>query len=103
MKETIELSRQEIEQIINTAVEKATTKIKKEKPNEKKKYLKMSEFAKEFNVGKTTVFYWILNRKIYAEQLDGTRMWRIPEEEVENFRERSRKYTKKEVFGVGGF
>jgi excisionase family DNA binding protein len=99
MEERIELSRQEIEKIIDTAVEKAVLKTKKEassqQKKEKKNYLKMSEFAKEFNVGKTTVFYWILNRRIYAEQIEGTRMWRIPVEEVENFKERNRKSTNK--------
>jgi excisionase family DNA binding protein len=102
MNETISLTKTEIEKIIDAAVERALGKIQKGRDNEdkrrKKKYLKISEFAKEFNVGSTTVFYWILKRKIYAEQIAGTRMWRIPADEVENLKERSSKYTKKEVF-----
>jgi hypothetical protein len=99
MNETIELSRREIEKIIDSAVEKAMLKTKKEtssqQKKEKKNYLRMSEFAKEFNVGTSIVFYWILNRKIYVEQIEGTRMWRIPVEEVEKFKERNRKNTNK--------
>ncbi|MDR1433859.1 MAG: hypothetical protein LBI93_01705 [Endomicrobium sp.] len=39
----------------------------------------------------------MLERKIYAVKLDGTRIWRIPIEEVEKYKAKSRKTTKKNL------
>jgi excisionase family DNA binding protein len=65
---------------------------------EKKKLLKIKEFAQEFNVTPATVHKWVLERKIYAEKLNGTRIWRIPIEEIERFKNKSRKTTNKDIF-----
>ncbi|MDR1474590.1 MAG: helix-turn-helix domain-containing protein [Endomicrobium sp.] len=58
----------------------------------------MKEFAQEFNVTATAVHKWILERKIYAEKLEGTRIWRIPIEEIERYKDKSRKTTKRDIF-----
>ncbi|MDR1434744.1 helix-turn-helix domain-containing protein [Candidatus Endomicrobiellum devescovinae] len=102
MNERIELTREEIEQIINSAVEKAVLNMKKgnviEEKKEKKKYLKTKEFAEIFNVSRVAVHDWIIQKKIDAQRLYGTKIWRIPIEEVEKFKNRSRTMTNKDIF-----
>ena len=102
MNERIELTREELEQIINTAVDKAVFKMKKndfsDEKKEKKKYLKTKEFAEIFNVSRVAVHDWIIQKKIYGERLYGTKIWRIPIEEVEKYKDRSRKETNKDIF-----
>jgi hypothetical protein len=62
-----------------------------------KKFLKISEFAEEFNVTPAGVHKWILHRKIFAQKI-GDRIWRIPASEVEDFRKRNWKKTKEDYF-----
>jgi excisionase family DNA binding protein len=102
MEQEFSLSRSEIEKIIDTAVEKAVLKMKEEGNNdekkEAKKYLKIHEFAEIFRVTRVTVHDWIITKKIYAERLYGTRIWRIPIEEVEKYKNKSRKETNNDIF-----
>jgi hypothetical protein len=103
MSETFTFTSNELQSVIETAVEKAVSKlqIKTPLPEEKrgkKKLLKIKEFAEEFNVTASAVHKWILERKIYAQKLDGMRIWRIPIEEIEKFKNKSRKTTNKDIF-----
>ena len=61
------------------------------------KFLKISDFAREFNVTSAAVHKWILQRKIFAQKI-GKRIWRIPAGEIERFRKESLKKTAEEVF-----
>jgi excisionase family DNA binding protein len=101
--QTFNLTMKEIEKIIDTAVERAVLKTKEEGNNEenvqrKRKYLKIKEFAEIFNVTRVAVHDWIITKKIYAERLYGTKIWRIPIEEVEKYKDRSRKETNNDIF-----
>jgi len=104
---TFTFTSKELETVIETAVEKAVNrmelKIKNfleqrtlaERSKGRAKFVKIKEFAQEFNITAAAVHKWILERKIYAAKLDGTRIWRIPIEEVEKYKAKSRKTTKK--------
>jgi excisionase family DNA binding protein len=102
MNETIQLTRQDLDHIIDSAVEKAIFKIKKgtviDDKKEKKQYLKIKEFAEIFNVTRVAVHDWIIQKKIYAERLYGTKIWRIPIEEVDKYKKRSIKETNNDIF-----
>jgi phage antirepressor YoqD-like protein len=103
MPETYTFTSTELQSVIEAAVEKALDKlhIKIPLPEErrgKKKLLKIKEFAQEFNVTASAVHKWILERKVYAQKLNGTRIWRIPIEEIERFKSKSRKTTNKDIF-----
>lgn len=87
MSVTFNFTSRELQSVIEIAIEKAVNKLQKTTPVVKKKagkkFLKIKEFAEEFNVTTATVHkYGILERKIYAEKLDGTRLWRIPVKEI---------------------
>jgi DNA-binding transcriptional regulator YiaG len=93
----------ELETVIEAAVEKAVSRMQIKTPlieekRGKKKFLKIKEFAQEFNVTPAAVHKWVMDRKIYAEKLNGTRIWRIPIEEIEKFKSRSKKTTNKDIF-----
>jgi hypothetical protein len=103
MTETFIFTSTELQSVIEAAVEKALDKLQikiplPEEKRGKKKHLKIKEFAEEFNVTASGVHKWILERKIYAQKLDGTRIWRIPIEEIERFKKKSRKTTNKDIF-----
>jgi hypothetical protein len=93
----------ELETVIEAAVEKAVNKMRikpflTNRSNRGTKFVKIKEFAQEFNVTAAAVHKWILERKIYAEKLEGTRIWRIPIEEIEKHKDRSRKTTNRDIF-----
>jgi hypothetical protein len=103
MPETYTFTSTELQSVIEAAVEKALDKLQikiplPEEKRGKKKLLKIRKFAEEFNVTASAVHKWILERKIYAQKLDGTRIWRIPIEEIEKFKNKSRKTTNKDIF-----
>ena len=64
----------------------------------KKKYIRIKDFAEEFSFPKQTVSNLIRRRIIYAEKMPGTKLWRIPIEEVEKYRNRARKQTQNDIF-----
>jgi hypothetical protein len=93
----------ELQTLIETAIEKAVSKMGinlslANRSNRGTKFVKIKEFAQEFNVTAAAVHKWILERKIYAEKLEGTRIWRIPIEEIERYKDKSRKTTKRDIF-----
>ena len=106
MPETFTFTSNELQWVIETAVEKAVSKmwIKSslgDKEKGKKKFVKIKEFAQEFNVTPEAVRKWILQGKIDAIRLTRSDIWRIPIEEVENYKEKSRKQTKRDIFQRG--
>lgn len=63
----------------------------------KPQYLTVKDFAEVFAVTPAAVHKWILQKKIDAIQIAGN-IWRIPIAELENFKDRSRRETNKNVF-----
>jgi hypothetical protein len=103
MPETFTFTSNELQWVIEGAVEKVLDKlqIKTPLPEEKrgkKKLLKIREFAQEFNVTASAVRKWILQGKIDAIRLTRSDIWRIPIEEIERFKKKSRKTTNKDIF-----
>jgi hypothetical protein len=103
MPKTFTFTSAELQWVIETAVEKVVNKLQikpflANRNSGRAKFVKIKEFAREFNVTAAAVHKWILERKIYAEKLNGTRIWRIPVEEIEVFKKRSRNTTNKDIF-----
>jgi excisionase family DNA binding protein len=91
----MEFTNEQIQEIIKEALRRFI----KDKPKESKhRYVSIKEFATYFGMHKQSISNLIRERKIYAEQMFGTTAWRIPIEEVENYKEKSRKQTKKDIF-----
>lgn len=91
----MEFTNEQIQDIIKEALRRFI----KDKPKEHKRlYVSIKEFAAYFGMHKQSISNLIRERKIYAEQMFGTTAWRIPIEEVENYKEKSRKTTKKDIF-----
>ncbi|MDR3244494.1 MAG: helix-turn-helix domain-containing protein [Elusimicrobiota bacterium] len=88
------LTKQEIQSIIEQAISKV---IKIKKPI-KKEYLSVKEFAEVFGLHRSSVHEFILKKQIEAIQLKGSSIWRIPISEIEIYKEKSRKQTKKDIF-----
>ncbi|MDR2426454.1 MAG: helix-turn-helix domain-containing protein [Endomicrobium sp.] len=72
--------------------------MKDTKNNSKIKYLRIKDFAEIFNLHKQTVSVLIREGKINAVKIYGTTAWRIPIEEVESYKQKSIKQTKKDIF-----
>jgi excisionase family DNA binding protein len=93
----------ELETVIEVAVEKAVNKMRinlslANRSNGKAKFVKIKEFAQEFNVTPEAVRKWILQGKIEAIRLAGSDIWRIPIEEIEKYKRNSRKETNADIF-----
>jgi excisionase family DNA binding protein len=96
----------ELETVIETAVEKAVSKLGikasvsslTERSNGRAKFVKIKEFAQEFNVTSEAVRKWILQGKIEGIRLKGSDIWRIPIEEIEKYKRNSRKETNADIF-----
>jgi excisionase family DNA binding protein len=93
----------ELQWIIETAVEKAVNKLRikpflANRNNGRAKFVKIKEFAQEFNVTPEAVRKWILEGKIEAIRLRGSDIWRIPIEEIEKYKRNSRKATNADIF-----
>ncbi|MDR1245368.1 MAG: helix-turn-helix domain-containing protein [Endomicrobium sp.] len=100
MEERISLTKGEIERMIDAAIEKAVLKTRKEAKEEgkeeKKEYVKIKDFAKVFGMTWTGVYNLIANKKVKAVRLLGARSWRIPVEEIENYRNKTQRVTQKD-------
>jgi DNA-binding transcriptional regulator YiaG len=103
----IELSAKQIEQIADIITAKLADKLSRRdnvprgNVSEPKLrtggFVKISEFAREFNVTVAAVHKWIMKRKIFAQKI-GERIWRIPVSEIEDFRKRNLKKTRQDYF-----
>jgi excisionase family DNA binding protein len=99
MEQTFEITEGKLKNIISEAIEKAISKLQKKDTNIKgREYIKIIEFAKIFGMTWTGVYNLIINKKIEAVRLEGARSWRIPIEEVEKYKSRSKKETNNDIF-----
>jgi DNA-binding transcriptional regulator YiaG len=98
---TAELSANQIEQIAEIITAKIADKLKRPAASQAKLraggFVKISDFAREFNVTVSAVHKWILKRKVFAQKV-GERIWRIPVSEIEEFRKRNLKKTRQDYF-----
>jgi excisionase family DNA binding protein len=103
MPKTFTFTPDELQTVIETAVEKAVNKLQikpflANRNNGRVKFVKIKDFAQEFNVTPEAVRKWILEGKIEAIRLRGSDIWRIPIEEIEKYKRNSRRATNKDIF-----